>query len=103
MFNKPLIFIVIGMAVGTAGTIGVTKLFKPEKINYDKIREVMAEEIKKVPKTECPAAVELQSFDLSKLNNKKGNFTYAPQLHDVQIRIESKDSTLLKQLLKQSK
>lgn len=34
---------------------------------------------------ECPAAVKMSSFDLTKLNNKKGNFTYAPTYKDVTI------------------
>lgn len=48
----------------------------------------------------CPAAVSLQNFDLDKLNNKKGTFTYSPQLNNVKVVIESKDSTLVKNLLK---
>lgn len=55
------------------------------------------------PACNCPAAVSLQNFDLDKLNNKRGTFTYSPQLHDVRLVIESKDSLLLKSLLRSIK
>ncbi len=51
----------------------------------------------------CPAAVSLQNFDMDKMNNKKGNFTYSPQLHNVTVKIEAKDSLLVKQLLRSAK
>lgn len=47
----------------------------------------------------CPATVSLQNFDLDKLNNKKGTFTYSPSLKDVTVVIDCKDSVLIKQLL----
>jgi hypothetical protein len=82
-----------GLRVGSVGTMWISKAIKPEiKLSCPP-----------APPCNCPAAVELQSFDLSKLNNKKGNFTYSPQLHDVRIVIESKDSVLVKQILKSSR
>lgn len=55
------------------------------------------------PACNCPATVSLMNFDLDKLNNKRGTFNYSPQLHDVKIVIENKDSLLLKQILKEAK
>lgn len=51
------------------------------------------------PVCNCPPAVSLQNFDMDKLNNKRGTFTYSPQLHNVRVIIESKDSLLLKAIL----
>lgn len=90
-----IIAVAAGIAVGSGGTLLISKAVKPEvKLNCPAC-----------PACNCPPATEvkLQDFDLSKLNNKKGNFTYSPQLHNVTIKIEAKDSTLLKQALRNSK
>lgn len=52
-----------------------------------------------IPACSCPPAVEMQSFDLDKLNNKKGNFHLHNTINNPVIRIESKDSALVKQIL----
>lgn len=54
------------------------------------------------PACNCPPAVEvkLAEFDVEKINNKRGTFNYNPTISNARIVIESKDSTLLKQLLK---
>lgn len=85
-----IIALAVGIAVGSAGTLFISKAIKPV-IN-----------IPACPPCNCPPATEvkLQDFDLDKLNNKKGNFTYAPQLNNVRVIIESKDSLMLKQLLR---
>jgi hypothetical protein len=95
--NKYIIPIVaiIGIALGSGGTIAITKATQPTV------------EIPPVPDCicNCPPSTEvsLQNFDLTKLNNKKGAFTYAPSLHNVTIRIDAKDSVLIKQLLRSVK
>lgn len=84
----PLVAI-LGMAAGSAGTVVLTKAVKPRI------------EIPPCPACNCPPAteVQLQNFDVEKLNNKKGNFTYSPSLNNVTVKITCADSTLLKQLL----
>jgi hypothetical protein len=57
-----------------------------------------------IPACNCPAAVELNNFDLEKINNKKGGqFHLHNTLSNVTIKIEAKDSVLIKQLLRQAK
>lgn len=53
----------------------------------------------------CPPATEvsLQSLDLEALKKIKGDFNYNPSLSNVVIKIESKDSLLVKSLLKSAK
>lgn len=96
MLAKYLLPLVAIISFGGGSLFG-TKLLapKPEKIEIPACPQC--------PLVVCPPAVSLQSFDLSKLNNKKGNFTYAPSLHDVTIKIEAKDSTLIKQILRSAK
>jgi hypothetical protein len=91
-----LLFIAIaaGILVGSGGTLVISKAIKPEI---------------KIPACpacpSCPPATEvkLQSFDLEKLNNKKGSFTYAPQLNNVTVKIEAKDTAVFKQMLRSIK
>lgn len=83
------------LAAFFAGTIFQAKVLQP-KIN------IPACPVVTVPPCPPQTAVSLQNFDLDKLNNKKGTFYYQPQLHNVQVIIEAKDSVMLKQLLKQS-
>lgn len=80
----------LGIAVGSAGTVMLTKAVTPRI------------EIPECPACNCPPAteVQLQNFDVNKLNNKKGNFTYSPSLNNVTVKITCADSALLKQLLK---
>lgn len=91
MFAKYLLPIVaiLGMAAGSFGTVILTKAVKPRI------------EIPACPACNCPPAteVQLQNFDVEKLNNKKGNFTYSPSLNNVTVKITCSDSTLLRQLL----
>jgi hypothetical protein len=57
-----------------------------------------------IPACNCPASVELNNFDLEKINNKKGgHFHLHNELSNVTIKIEAKDSVLIKQLLRQAK
>jgi hypothetical protein len=55
------------------------------------------------PQIVCPETVQLQSFDTDKINNKKGHFHLHNELSNVTIKIEAKDSVLIKQLLRQAK
>lgn len=55
------------------------------------------------PDCNCPAAVSMQTFDPEKINNKRGEFHLHNSLSNVTIKIESKDSLLLKQLLRSAK
>jgi hypothetical protein len=48
----------------------------------------------------CPPAIDLQGFDVGKLNNKKGSFTYSPQLNNVHITIS--DTNLFKRAVKEA-
>ncbi len=57
----------------------------------------------KCPEVTCPPAVSLNNFDADKLNNKKGNFHLHNNISNVQLKIEAKDSTLVKALLRQAK
>lgn len=91
------LFLIIGAvvftAIGSGGTVILGKLMRP-KI-----------EIPKCPDCNCPPAtsVELQSLSLEDLKKVRGNFTYSPHLSNVMIKIESKDSLLVKSLLKSAK
>ncbi len=93
MITKYLI-IVVGaacLAAGAGGTLWITKAVKPE----------IKLQCPKAPDCNCPAAVELNNFDLEKINNKKGGqFHLHNTLSNVTIKIESKDSLLLKQILR---
>lgn len=51
------------------------------------------------PDCVCPAAVSLQTFDLEKLNNKRGSFTYNPQLENVTIQVTAADSVWMKRAI----
>lgn len=86
--NKILLIVsaLIGLVIGGASSVAVVRATREQPLPC--------------PACNCPAAVSLQNFDLDKLNNKKGTFSYSPQLHGVTIKIESKDSVLLKQILK---
>ena len=88
MIAKYIIPIVAIVCFGGGSLFG-TKVLAPAPI-----------EIPKCPDCSCPPATEvsLQNFDLDKLNNKRGNFTYAPSLHNVTVRIDAKDSALIRQL-----
>lgn len=55
-----------------------------------------------IPDCVCPPAVSLQNFDPEKLNNKKGQFHLHNTLSNVTIKIEAKDSLLVKQILRQA-
>lgn len=95
MKNPILILaVILGMAAGSGGTLFIAKMIKP-KIEIPACPQCPA----------CPPATEvkLQDFDVEKINNRKGSFTYSPQLHNVTIRIEQKDSVLLKSLLRKAK
>jgi hypothetical protein len=73
---------------------------------YNNAIEETRKLIESIPPCECPPTTEvsLQTFDLSKLNNKRGNFTYAPSLNNVTVVIRpERDSTLLKELSNQLK
>lgn len=82
-----LLYLLIFIGGAVTGSIFQTKVLAPKIV---------------IPS--CPACppsteVSLQNFDVTKLKNK-GTFTYAPQLNNVVIKIETKDSSLLKQMLK---
>lgn len=55
------------------------------------------------PDCVCPPAVSMQTFDPEKINNKRGEFHLHNSLSNVTIKIEAKDSLLLKQLLRSAK
>lgn len=98
MLTKYLIPI-IALASLSGGTYLGAKVLAPKPVDYDKIRVMIQQETAKI-KFECPPAVEMQSFDLDKLNNKKGNFHLHNTINNPVIRIESKDSALVKQILR---
>lgn len=81
----------IALALFAAGTFFGVKVLTPAPV--------------KCPDCKCPPStqVDLQNFDLDKLNNKKGHFTYSPSLNNVTVKIEMKDSALFKQMLRQAK
>jgi hypothetical protein len=93
MITKYLIPLVAIISFGGGSLFG-TKMLAPKP-----------PEIPPCPDCKCPPAVEvdLQNFDLGKLNNKKGSFTYAPSLHNVTVKIDASDSVLIKQILKQAR
>lgn len=97
MITKYLIPIAIVISV-SGGTYFGAKVLAPKPIDYDKIRVMIQQETTKI-KLECPPAVSLNSFDADKLNNKKGNFHLHNNISNVQIKIEAKDSVLMKQIL----
>lgn len=73
---------VVSAGIGSAGTVLISKAFKPKiVINTEKVT--------------CPDAISLQPFDMDKLNNKKGNFTYSPQLSDITLELCGNDSLLI--------
>jgi hypothetical protein len=55
------------------------------------------------PDVVCPPAVTLQAFDLQKMNNRRGNFTYAPVLDNVILVVDCKDSLFRKTFYHQLK
>lgn len=61
------------------------------------------------PACNCPPAAVLHlapDFDVTKINNRKGEFHYEPKTEfqgSITVVIECKDSTFLKQILKDSK
>jgi hypothetical protein len=89
-FGLPALILSVGFG---AGMVTSKKLEKPVKVpEY------------KCPDCNCPPAVELNNFDLEKINNKKGgHFHLHNTLSNVTIKIEAKDSVLIKQLLRQAK
>lgn len=76
----------LGLAAGSGGTLLITKAVKP-KI-----------EIPACPPCNCPpaAVVELGNFDMDKLNNRRGNFTFAPNFQNPVIYMNCVDSVHLK-------
>lgn len=61
------------------------------------------------PSCNCPPAAVIKlapDFDVTKINNKRGEFHYEPKTEfqgDLTVVIDCQDSTLLKQILKQAK
>jgi hypothetical protein len=79
----------IGLILGSSIGGGVAKLTQPE--------------IPACPTCPaCPPATEVkfQELDLENLRKLKGDLHYAPQLSNVVVKIDCKDSVLLKQLLR---
>lgn len=96
MIAKYLIPIVAILSFGGGSFFGTKVLApKPQKIEIPPCP--------KCPDLQCPPAVSLNSFDAEKLNNKKGNFHLHNNISNVQLKIEAKDSTMLKALLRQAK
>ncbi len=89
------ICLLTGGGIGSVATLRISKAVKPTI------------EIPACPACECncpPATeVKLQTLDMDALKRIKGDFVYNPSLSNVSIKIEAKDSLLLKQLLKQAK
>ncbi len=82
---RNLIFAVVAIAsagVGSAGTVLISKAFKPKIVV-------------KTEKVTCPDAISLLSPNFEKMNNKKANFTYSPQLSGVTIELCGNDSLLI--------
>lgn len=82
---RNLIFVGAGIIVLGMGyylAILTSKAFKPKIVV-------------KTEKVTCPDAISLQPFDMDKLNNKKGNFTYSPQLSDITLELCGNDSLLI--------
>lgn len=86
-----IIAALIGLCLGSGLTVAVERATraKPTVVN-----------VPPCPACNCPPSVSLQNFDLDKLNNRKGNFTYSPQLSNVTVKIENKDSALVKAILR---
>lgn len=88
-----IIAAVVGMCIGTGSTLAITNAVKPV---------LSCPACPPAPPCNCPPATEvnLANFDVEKFNNKKGAFTYAPSLNNVTVRLDCKDSVLIKQLIK---
>lgn len=99
-FGFPALLLVAAFG---AGMYVFAQFFAPEPVDYEKLRVMIANEISKIPKTECPPAVSLQGFDVSKFNNKKGTLNYNPQLYNPTIIFQAKDSLLWKQMLREAR
>lgn len=86
------IFFILGL--GT--TAGIAKFVIPKPAPCPECPEC---------KLSCPPATEvnLQTLDMEGLKRIKGDFVYSPALSNVVIRIEAKDSLLIKELLKKVK
>lgn len=82
---------IVGIAIGVGATLVITKAVQPV--------------IPPCPSLTCPPATEvnLQTLDLDALKRIKGDFVYSPSLSNVSIKIEAKDSLLLKELFKSVK
>ena len=76
-----IIAVAVGIAIGSGGTLLISKAIKPKIV------------IPKCP--QCPPAtqVKMATFDLTKLNNRKGTFNYNPHLENVTVIVTPCDST----------
>jgi hypothetical protein len=90
------ICLLTGGGIGSVATLRISKAVKPTI-------EIPA--CPACPNLSCPPSTEvkLQTLDMDALKRIKGDFVYNPSLSNVSIKIEAKDSLLLKQLLKQAK
>jgi hypothetical protein len=82
---RNLIFVGAGIIVLGMGyylAILTSKAFKPKIVV-------------KTEKVTCPDAISLLSPNFEKMNNKKANFTYSPQLSGVTIELCGNDSLLI--------
>lgn len=82
---RNLIFAVVAIisaGIGSAGTILISKAFKPKIVV-------------KTEKVTCPDAISLLSPNFEKMNNKKANFTYSPQISGVTLELCGSDSLLI--------
>lgn len=82
---------IASILVGAGSTLAITKAVRP-KI------EIKTEKVECQPCAVCPPAISLQGFDVSKFNNKKGDFNYSPKLDNVTIKVDGRDTLLLKLL-----
>jgi hypothetical protein len=72
MIIKYLIPLVAFIGLAAGSFFGVKVLApKPEKINYNEIRQIIAEEVRKLPKPKPQGS----SIDIDKLKNFKGTFS----------------------------
>jgi hypothetical protein len=88
MILKLAIPIIIALASFGAGMVTHARVQKP--VQFPEY---------KCPACNCPAAVELQHFDVEKLKNNRGNFTYSPQISGV--TISGTDSTFFREMIRQ--
>jgi hypothetical protein len=88
-----IIAVVVGCLLGSASTLFIAKMIKPKIV------------IPSCPACNCPPSTEikLQELDMDNLRRIKGDFNYNPSLSNVTIKIEAKDSVMMKQILKSVK